>query len=136
AGDGWQISGAKRVLDCNRKGDTTQYPNNITDFWGPRSLAEGKSYTLWLYARDITLNETDLKIDGYTQAQTDVLTDGVYAVVGYDEGFRVLSTSGANNANAAVRDDRTGKLTNTEEALAGADLSLTSTQGGVYLTAM
>lgn len=136
AGDGWQISGAKRVLDFNRKGDTTQYPNNITDFWGPRSLAEGKSYTLWLYARDITLNETDLKIDGYTQAQTDFLTDGVYAVVGYDEGFRVLSTSGANNANAAVRDDRTGKLTNTEEALAGADLSLTSTQGGVYLTAM
>lgn len=136
AGDGWQISGAKRVLDFNRKGDTTQYPNNITDFWGPRSLSEGKSYTLWLYARDITLNETDLKIDGYTQAETDILTDGVYAVVGYDEGFRVLSASGANNANAAVRDDRTGKLTNAQEALAGADLSLTSTQGGVYLTAM
>lgn len=136
AGDGWQIKGGSRVLDFNRKGDTTQFPNHITDFWGPRNLAEGKSYTLWLYARDITLNETELKIDGYTRAESDTLTDGVYAVVGYDNGFRILSTSGENNANEGLRDDRTGKLTNTNEALAGAELSLTSTKGGVYLTAM
>ena len=136
AGDGWQIKGTSRVLDFNRKGDTTQYPNNITDFWGPRSLVDGKSYTLLLYARDITLNQTDLKIDGYTQANPETLTDGVYAVVGYENGFRVLSTDAQGNANEAVRDDKTGKLTNADAALAGAELSLTSTQGGVYLTAM
>lgn len=136
AGDGWQIKGGSRVLDFNRKGDTTQFPNHIIDFWGPRNLVEGKSYTLWLYARDITLNETELKIDGYTRAESDTLTDGVYAVVGYDNGFRILSTSGENNANEGLRDNRTGKLTNANEALAGAELSLTSTEGGVYLTAM
>ena len=136
AGDGWQIKVGRRVLDFNRKGDTTQYPNLITDFWGPRNLVEGKSYTLWLYARDITLNETELKIDGYTRAESDTLTDGVYAVVGYDNSFRILSTSGENNANEGLRDNRTGKLTNANEALAGAELSLTSTEGGVYLTAM
>ena len=136
SGDGWVIKTGNRVLDFNRKGDTTQFPNNITDFWGPRNLAEGKSYTLWLYARDITLNQTDLKIDGYTQADSDALTDGVYAVVGYDNGFRFLSTSGGNNANEGLRDDRTGKLTNATEALAGAELSLTGTADGVYFTAM
>ena len=98
---------------------------------------ESKEATpFWLYARDITLNETELKIDGYTRAESDTLPDGVYAVVGYDNGFRILSTSGENNANEGLRDNRTGKLTNANEALAGAELSLTSTEGGVYLTAM